>query len=309
MTQTVHVESLAPPPNRARRTACLVLGSVVAGVLLAVVWSFTFVDATIGDNVANTLLGHDAKETAINGAWAGVVFAAVSGFAGTFTACNIAVFGSLPTMLQAGPTRRERFTAVLSPVGWLTAGAVLVSAPYGAIGVALGDRMPQLSTSTVGDGFPVRLLQASIVFGVIGLIFVYLGLAAAKLVPDPIDQLERRFPAARLLVLGALIGGFLIGRPFPLFRKMFEHAAEMNNIAYGSIVFVLQSVGNIVVVALLFLLITTLSKGRVQRWMSTRAGTFTAVAFITVGTFSAVYWMVRVPAIFGYGWFPTMPWN
>jgi len=28
-----------------------------------------------------------------------------------------------------------------------------------------------------------------------------------------------------------------------------------------------------------------------------------------VGTFMIIYWDVRLPAHFGYGWFPTMPWN
>ncbi|RDI54125.1 hypothetical protein [Nocardia mexicana] len=77
-----------------RRGLVLVLG-VLAGFLLTVVWSASFVDSTIGDTVADGLLGHNAKETAITGIGAGVVFAFVSGLAGTFTACNIAVFGAV----------------------------------------------------------------------------------------------------------------------------------------------------------------------------------------------------------------------
>ncbi|MFL6140061.1 MAG: hypothetical protein ACJ74O_19975 [Frankiaceae bacterium] len=308
MTQTLGT-GLIVHTYSARRAACTVACGFVVGALMAVLWSFTLVDDTIGDNVASTLLGHDAGTTAISGAWAGVVFAIVSGFAGTFTACNIAVFGSLPALLEAGPDRRTRIASLLAPVRWLLTGAALVSAPYGAIGVALGHRIPQLSTATVGDGFPVRLLQASVVFGVLGLCFVYLGLGAARLVPDPIARLERRFPHARLVVLGALIGGFLIGRPFPLFHKMFEHAVDTHDVAYGAVVLLLQSIGNIVVVSLLFLLLAALSGGRVQRWMARRAGSLTSAAFVMVGTFSILYWVVRVPAAFGYGWFPTMPWS
>jgi hypothetical protein len=33
------------------------------------------------------------------------------------------------------------------------------------------------------------------------------------------------------------------------------------------------------------------------------------VALIALGTFMIIYWDVRLPALFGYGWFPTMPWN
>ena len=30
---------------------------------------------------------------------------------------------------------------------------------------------------------------------------------------------------------------------------------------------------------------------------------------IALGVFLLVYWDVRVPSIFGFGWFPTMPYN
>jgi hypothetical protein len=32
------------------------------GILLTCAWSFTLVDSVIGDNIANNLLGFDAKE-------------------------------------------------------------------------------------------------------------------------------------------------------------------------------------------------------------------------------------------------------
>jgi hypothetical protein len=77
----------------------------VAGFLLTVVWSATFVDQTIGDNVANTLLGHDAKGTPIAGIAAGIAFAFVSGLGGTFTACNIAAFGAVAPLVGSGGGR------------------------------------------------------------------------------------------------------------------------------------------------------------------------------------------------------------
>ena len=46
----------------------LILVSVVAGVAVTVLWSFQLVDSTIGDNVADNLLGYDAKGAAIDGA-------------------------------------------------------------------------------------------------------------------------------------------------------------------------------------------------------------------------------------------------
>jgi len=139
--------------------------AVVGGVLLAVAWSYEFVDSTIGDNVANGILGYDAKSMAISGAMTGALFGLISGFAGTFTACNIAVFGVLPEVTSQGG---GRLRAALIPVGWLSLGALTVSAVYGAVAVLIGPSLPQLSTSTIGDGMPVRLLQASVTFGLIG---------------------------------------------------------------------------------------------------------------------------------------------
>src|SRR5688572_2266228 len=101
---TLQTVRSTPPiaAERRPRTALVVTLSVAAGVLLAVLWSYEFVDSVIGDNVANTLLGHDAKKTAIAGTAAGLLFAFVSGLAGTFTACNIAMAAAVGPMSQAG---------------------------------------------------------------------------------------------------------------------------------------------------------------------------------------------------------------
>ena len=103
------------------------------------------------------------------------------------------------------------------------------------------------------------------VFTVIGLIFIYLGLAAAGVVPDPLRRLTARFAYTPQVVMGALIGGFLIGRPYPLFFKMFQYAASTHNPFYGALAFVLVALGNIAIMALLFL---ALSASRFQRWLA-----------------------------------------
>ncbi|GII88307.1 hypothetical protein Ssi03_62970 [Sphaerisporangium siamense] len=295
------------PRGRAR----LVLLSVLAGAVLASLWSFHFVDSVIGDNVANTLLGHDAKGTAITGVAAGAVFAFVSGLAGTFTACNVAAFGAVVPLVREGATWRDRLRETLRPLGRLALGMIVVSGVYGAVGALLGERLPQLSQATVGDGLPVRLLQASVVFGIIGLAFIWLGLASLKIVPDPLAGLERRFPNVRLVVLGALVGGFLIGRPFPLFHKLFVYAAETHNPLYGAAVFVLQSLGNIVVMAVLFAVLMLAARGRFARWLAARPArlaTVAAVAFLVAGAFTVIYWDIRLPSMFGYGWYPVAGW-
>ena len=300
----VTMPAAAPPRYRA-----LILWSVLAGLALSVLWSFELVDHTIGDNVANTLLGHDAKATAIGGTAAGLLFAFVSGLAGTFTACNIAMAASIGPMSHAGAAggAAPGLRAMLRPVGWLALGMVAVSATYGFVGVLLGDRLPQLSTAVAG-GMPVRLIQSMVVFGVIGLAFIYLGLAALGKVPDPFATR----PVARVVFLGALVGGFLIGRPYPLFNKLFHWAAETGNPLYGAGAFVLQSLGNITIVSGLFILLTLVTRGRLLRWLAGspyRTIAVTGSLLLALGVFTLIYWTVRMPSLFGYGWFPTMPYN
>ncbi|MEV6520935.1 hypothetical protein AB0M43_03220 [Longispora sp. NPDC051575] len=303
--------STAIPPattERPPRTGRILLFSVAAGILLAVLWSYEFVDSVIGDNVANTLLGHDAKGTAIGGTFAGLLFAFVSGLAGTFTACNIAMAAAVGPMSQVSAADRTAgVRTLLRPVGFLTLGMVTVSAVYGFVGVLLGDRLPQLSTEKVG-AVPVRIIQSEVVFVVIGLALVYLGLAALRVLPDPF----RDRPVARVITLGALIGGFLIGRPYPLFNKLFHWAADTGNPLYGAAAFVLQSLGNIAIVVAIFALLVVASRGGFLRWLAAsprRTMVVTASLLIALGVFTVVYWGVRVPAIFGFGWFPTMPYN
>lgn len=302
--------TVTPHTGRPPRVGRIIALSALAGVLLAIAWSYHFVDSVIGDNVANALLGHDAKETALAGTGAGLLFAFVSGLAGTFTACNIAMAASIGPMSQAGATRAGHggpLRSLLRPVGWLTLGMVVVSGAYGFVGVLLGERLPQLSTDRVGD-IPVRLLQSSVVFGLIGLALVWLGLAALGVVRDPFAHR----PVARVVTLGALIGGFLIGRPYPLFNKLFHWAVDEGNPLYGAGAFILQSLGNVLVVTALFALLIVGSRGGFLRWLAgnpTRTTIVTGSLLLALGVFTVVYWDVRLPAMFGYGWFPTAPWN
>jgi len=113
-------------------------------------------------------------------------------------------------------------------------------------------------------------------------------------------------------VLGALIGGFLIGRPYPLFNKLFHWAVDTGNPLYGAGAFILQSLGNIAIVAALFALVIATSRGRALTWLAGKPSRTVAVTgslLLALGVFTLVYWTVRVPSIFGFGWFPTMPYN
>ncbi|WP_107656430.1 hypothetical protein [Nocardia suismassiliense] len=295
-----------------RRRGLVLLLGVLAGFLLTVVWSAPFVDTTIGGTVADGLLGHDAKETAITGIGAGIVFAFVSGLAGTFTACNIAVFGAVAPLAGSAGGWWNRVQAVLRPLLWMAVGMVAVSAAYGVVVGIFGTDMPQFDTAPSRPGqISPRLIQSMVVFGVIGVIMTYLGLAVLGLVRDPFTRIAARFPNAPLVVFGGLIGAFLIGRPFPLFRKLFRDAAEEGNILYAASAFVLQSLGNIIILAIL-LILTVLVGGRLQRWFQTdprRVSILSATALLTVGVFTFLYWDVRLLAMRDIiPWYPVAPW-
>jgi MFS family permease len=294
------------------RRGLVIAGSVLAGFVLTVVWSASLVDRTIGGNVSNTLLGHDAADTPIGGPLAGVAFAFVTGMAGSFTACNIAALGAVAPLIGERPTLRSRLRATLRPLAWLVGAMTAVSATYGAIVALVGTHMPQYSTATGGHGLSPRSIQSMVAFGVIGIVLTYLGLAALGVVKDPVARISERFPHARMAVMGVLIGGFLIGRPFGLYRQLFRDAADSHNPLYGAAAFVLQSVGNVVVVAILFLALAVVAGGRVHRWIAAKPGRMAVIvgaSLIIAGVFTFLYWDVRLLARRDLIWYPVAPWS
>src|SRR5256714_10105475 len=154
-----------------RRRWLVVLSGAIGGFLLTWLWNARFADDTIGFNAANAMLGHDANGTPIAGIGSGIVFAFVSGLAGSFTACNVAAFGAVGPLVGGTRTRGERVAHALRSLGWLAVGMIAVSAVYGAIVGIVGTRMPQFSTAKVTRIFP-RIGQAMVTFGLIGLVMI-----------------------------------------------------------------------------------------------------------------------------------------
>src|SRR3546814_11100481 len=69
--------------------------------------------------------------------------------------------------------------------------------------------------------------------------------------------------------MGILVGLFAIGRPFPVFRNFLTYAAAAESPLYGGAVMVLQGVGQILVMVVLFLVLIVPFSRRLTDW-STR---------------------------------------
>ena len=294
--------------NAYRNFTWLLAGSAILGLGLAIVWSPSFVDQTIGENGATTILGYDVTATPIGGVLMAIGFAFVSGLTGTFTACNVAGLSAIGP-LSSG--RQPSLASALRSVGWLALGTSLVAGLYGAIGALVGPSIPQLSHALIGR-FPIRLIQSMVVFGILGLVLLVMGLGALRAAATLTLPRKRRREIWILLLIGGLIGAFLIGRPFPLFVKIFQYAAATHNPALGALVFVVQSLGNIAVLALVFVVLAAGGRGRLLRWLASRPdrlARLNAFALLAAGTFLIAYWCVRLPAVFGIGWWPRVPWS
>lgn len=286
----------------------ILLMAVAAGLLIAILWNPTIADDTIGVNLASFILGTHAATVTLTNGWFSIAFAIAAGLANTFTACNCVVFSCIAPL--SGEKGRAK-TGVKRLLLVMASGVVVVTALYGIIGVLLNRQLPSLSKATlsIGRGLPVHLVQSTIVFVILGVILCYFGLVALQLVRNPLERLVERYRWAIPFSLGMLIGGFSIGRPYPLFQTLFQYAAGSGNVLLSALLMILQGLCNIAVMALLFVLLTVGSRGRIQQWMQSnpfRAQAFTAFSIIGGGTFLIVYWGIRLPATFGIGWFPHL---
>jgi cytochrome c biogenesis protein CcdA len=287
--------------------------SLIAGLFIAMAWSFQVADGVLGQNIANTALGQSAIDMRIDasGQWFGIVFAFVAGLATTFTACNCVVFSCIAPLAAAKGQQRRSLWRI---IGWMALGIVLVTGAYGAAGAVFGHSIPALSDAKldIGTGYPIRLAQSTIVFSVLGLVLLIWGAHTLGIVPNPLGRLSAGQPWLKPFGLGLMIGFFSVGRPFALFHKAFEYAAYTGNPILSAGAMALQGLGNIVFMILLLLLLMYGTGGRFERWMFKypgRVALVTAISMIIGGAFFLGYWGLRVPSYFGIGWFPHMPYN
>ncbi|MGH9246599.1 MAG: hypothetical protein ACRD29_20270 [Acidimicrobiales bacterium] len=316
MTATIErprVTVAATEEEAAARTPWrLIVVSVVVGAALAILWFSDFVDDTIGGGITSNVLGKDGESFAITNGLMGAGFAFVTGVAGTFTACNIAVFGALAPMIGQKRSVGSHLALVLKPVAWMMGAAMTVAGVYGAIGVYIDGIVPTLSETNYGDDLSGRRLQAAVVFSTIGVILVWRALAAIGVVRHPLARMAERHPRTDMVLMGALVGAFVIGRPWGTFRNMYEYAGSTDNPIIGFSTFALQALGNVFIVALVFVIVMLLSRGRLERFMTakpTRLASLTASSLLVAGTFFILYWGVKSGARAGGFWWPTLPWQ
>jgi len=298
-----------------RQYAWLILiSSVLAGLLLAVVWSFEVADGVLGARLANTALGANANDVPLNPSDLvfGLLFAFAAGLGATFTACNLVVFSCVAPIVG----EKQRHLSVVRVLALMVIGVVTVTATYGVAGAMFRHAIPILSTATLpvgsGEGYPVRLAQSSVVFVSLGVIFVVWGLRSLAFIPNPTPNRAQNRVWLKPLALGVLVGLFTVGRPFPLFRRAFEYAADTGNPFFSATAMTVQGLGNIALMMVLVLLLNYGTRGGVQRWMQAHPQaitTITAISMIVGGVFFISYWGLRVPSYFGIGWFPHMPYR
>lgn len=304
----VFAEAVALPG--ALRAWIVIPVGIALGFLLAVLWSPQVADETIGQNVASTILGSNATTVPLSSSLVGLAFAIAAGLGTTFTACNVCVFSCVAPLARENGTTR---TSVGRLLLWMALGVVAVTAVYGTVGAILGSHVPSLSTALVHlpgrHVYPVRLLQSTAVFVIAGIVLLIWGLIALRLLDNPFRRLTAQHQWLVPLFLGVIVGFFTVGRPFPLFHKLFEYAAGTGNPVLAAALTALQGLGNIALMAAIFVLLTRGTGGRFVRWLTRtplRATRITAISLMAGGTFLVAYWGLRVPAFFGIGWFPHL---
>jgi hypothetical protein len=259
-------------------------------------------------NIAHAVLGHDPTTVTFTSVWFSFAFAIAAGLANTFTACNCVVFSCIaPLSGQKGQQAKRGVGFLLL---WMIIGIIVVTALYGIIGTIMNEKIPMLSSATlpIGQNFPVRLLQSSIVFVILGIVLFYWGLVAIQFAKNPFRKLIESRPWLVPLFLGTIIGFFSVGRPYPLFQMLFQYTTRSENILLSALLLSLQGLCNIVIMALVFVLLMYGTGGRFERWLQAdpwRSRALTAFSLIGGGIFLIAYWGIRLPSHFGIGWFPT----
>jgi sulfite exporter TauE/SafE len=272
------------------------IGAIIVAVLIAGFWNYHLVDGFGKEIVAGNTIGNTtqlADDYSSKGNGFGFIFAAIAGLAATFTACNCVVFAMIPGLTcsvddQTG--QNNPWKAFRSFVY----GVLIITGCYGFfIGFLGSDGMQALNER------PIRLAQAQAIFTLLGILMLIWGLFEMGF----LDKLKAKFSnttrsflgqiTTKALLLGLLVGAFAVGRPFPVFREFLMYAASAGSPLYGAGVMMIQGIGQIAVMALLFGLIIWLAGSKIGSAAQKSPHKFqlvSSIALITGGAYFIYYW-------------------
>nr|ASV46813.1 hypothetical protein [uncultured bacterium]ASV47025.1 hypothetical protein [uncultured bacterium] len=270
--------------------------ALLSAILLAGFWNFPLVDGFGRDFVAGPTIG-DTQEAAASfasrGALFGIFFGAIAGLAATFTACNCVVFAIIPGLACADRRNSIRRSA-LHALAILMGGVTLIGILYGVFIGFLGPEGIQAFNTRA-----VRIAQAQIVFSAIGLAMLFWGALEFGFLPGLVARCSpatRAFfaqPTTRAALMGLMVGLFMVGRPYPLFRDFLTYAAESQSPLYGAAIMMVQGLGQIAVMVVLFLVLVYGFGDRLQRWMTAKPARLTLISAASLsagGMYFLYYW-------------------
>lgn len=273
------------------------LGAIVFAVLVAGFWNYHLVDGFGSNIVAGETIGDTAElagEYESRGGGFGFIFAAIAGLAATFTACNCVVFAMIPGLACSADQSSSGSNTAWKAFGAFTSGVLVMTGIYGIYVGFLGPEGVEVINRRA-----VRLGQAQAVFTILGIVMLLWGgleLGYLDAVKNRVSETTRKFlnqTTVKALILGVLVGLFAVGRPFPVFREFLVYAASAQNPLYGAGVMMVQGIGQIAVMALLFFIIIKAAGSKLNSVAVRKPYKFrmiSGLALIAGGTYFIYYW-------------------
>lgn len=269
---------------------------VVIAILIAGFWHRGLVDGFGRNVVAGNTIG-DTQELAsqydTHGGGFGLVFAAIAGLAATFTACNCVIFAMMPGLACAADRKEGSHSAWLA-LTMFTLPVLLITAVYGLYVGFLGPAGIEYINK-----IEVRHAQSFAVFTALGFAMLVWGLLELGF----LDTLKRRVSketreffaqiSVKAAILGAMVGMFTVGRPYPLFRDFLVYAASTRNPAYGAVVMMIQGLGQIAFMVMLFVLLVKLAGRKLATTATEKPFRFqliSGMALLAGGVYFLYYW-------------------
>lgn len=270
--------------------------AIIAAVIIAGFWNYHLVDGFGKEFIAGNTIGDTsqlANDYGSKGSSFGFIFAAIAGLAATFTACNCVVFAMIPG-LACSVDKRSGKNAAWKAFRCFVFGVLIITGFYGVfVGFLGADGMQAINERSV------RLAQAQAIFTLLGIIMLVWGLFEIGF----LDALKKRLSettraflrqiTTKATLLGILVGFFAVGRPFPVFREFLVYAASAGSPIYGAGVMMIQGIGQIAVMAILFGLIIWLGGKKIGAAAQSKPYKFqmiSSIALITGGMYFIYYW-------------------